>query len=751
MAKQNTKKVQSQKKQQPAAIPVPPALSPISSFRQQSIFIVLIGLIIYFNSVISHWEVRRYAADAKIPAADTTGVKKIIFNFNNTKWCIIPTLNKYALDDDIVMRLNDYVQQGFAGIGTIMTTDSYDSFFKSMGSKGELSGGRYRPLSIFTFAVEQQVFGECYGTRMLEVRDSLTDVGMLQMNPNIANKLISEKAGLEAKISQSHENLAMIRHIISVLLYILSVVLLLKLLRDYVFKYANLKFINHNDIAFITAIIFLVHPIHTEVVANVKSRDEIISFLFIVLTFIFVFKYDKKKESKTLFLGLLFYFFALLSKEWGITLMALIPMSFFIFRKKTIAESIKNSLPYIGIGVFYLMLRYHFVGAGKTGEITEVLNNPFVFATPIQKVATEIFVLIKYLRLLIFPHPLSADYSWKTIPYSSFGDALVWLSILVHVVIVYYMVALLKKRNWIAFAIAFYLSHLFLVSNLAMPIGATMGERLIYHSSLGFIMVAAFGLLTLLNRLSQPHPQPLSQGRGEETLKGEGNEKRKMIFVVLLVLLVVPMGYKTMARNPDWETDNILFMHDAWVVPNSVLANGNSGKAFIELTQVTKDTTQRRILLDSAIYHLDKAVTIHPKYVNGYLNLGLAFFQKRDLDKAEYYWGQARKYFPSHPFFRQSYDPALSNALVERAKDEGKRGNVPLAIQYISRALKYDSTNAEIWYHYGGANFSTGNINEAYRGWTRCLRLNPNHAEALKGMDMLKQYMNHQQPGKQAN
>jgi len=695
MAKQNPKKFQPQKKQQPtgASVPIPSALAPISSFWQQSIFIVLIGFIIYFNSFS----------------------------------------NKYALDDDIVMRLNDYVQQGFSGIGKIMTTDSYDSFFKSMGSSGELSGGRYRPLSILTFAVEQQIFGECHGTRMLEVRDSLSNNGMLRMNPNMANKLISEKAALETQISQSHESLAMIRHIVSVLLYILSAVLLLKLLRDYVFKYANLKFINHNDIAFITAVIFLVHPIHTEVVANVKSRDEILSFLFIVLTFIFIFKYDEKKESKTLFLGLLSYFFALLSKEWGITLMALIPMAFYIFRKNSITQSIKNSLPYIAVGALYLMLRYHFVGAGKTGEITEVLNNPYVYATPIQKLATEIFVLLKYLRLLIFPHPLSADYSWKTIPYSSFGDALVWVSIFVYTAIVYYMFVLLKKRNWIAFAIAFYLSHLFLVSNLAMPIGATMGERLIYHSSLGFMMVAAFLLLSGINKITA------------ET------ENKKRLQLLLLVLLVVPMGYKTIARNPNWETDNILFMHDAWVVPNSVLANGNSGKAFIELAQVEKDSTKRPVLLDSAIYHLNKAVTLHPKYVNGYLNLGLAYFQKKDLDKAEYYWNQARKYFPTHPFFRQSYDPALSSALVERAKDEGKKGNVPLAIQYISRALKYDSTNQEIWYHYGGANFSIGNINEAYRGWSKCLQLNPNNVEARKGMEVLKQRMSPQQPVKQAN
>ena len=77
MSKQKPKKIQVQKKQNQqtaaASFPPAPALFPLSSFRQQSIFIVLIGFIIYFNSFS----------------------------------------NKYALDDDIVMRLNDMCNRGF--------------------------------------------------------------------------------------------------------------------------------------------------------------------------------------------------------------------------------------------------------------------------------------------------------------------------------------------------------------------------------------------------------------------------------------------------------------------------------------------------------------------------------------------------------------------------------------------------------------------------------------------------------------
>lgn len=646
MAKIKPKNIPQQKKPtaKVAALPLASQQSsvlPLTTFWQQAIFLIVIGLVFYYNSFY----------------------------------------NKYALDDDIVMRLNTYVQDGFSGIPKIMSTDAYDSFFKSMGSAGELSGGRYRPLSIVTFAIEQGIFGD---------------------NP-------------------------MERHIASVLFYILSVVVLLKFLRDYLFKYISLP-INSSDLAFFTSLIFLIHPLHTEVVSNVKSRDEILSFLFIILSLQYAFRFSEEKNRNNLLLGMLCYFCALLSKEWGITLVALIPMMFFIFKKQTIGESIKTSLPFFAVAIFYFVLRYKVVGAGRTQPITEVLNNPFAYATAVQTKATEIFVLLKYLKLIFIPYPLSADYSYNTIPYKNFGDAFVWLSIFVHGGIVIYFLNLLRKRNWLAFAFGFYLAHLFLVSNLAMPIGATMGERLLYHSSLGFAMAIGFLLLTLLNKIN------FSSESGKQ-----------FVAATAMVALIVPDGCITISRNADWKTDNILFMHDAWVVPNSVLANGNSGKAFIELAQVEKDSLKRKFFLDSAIFHLIKSVRTHPKYVNGYLNLGLAKFHQKDLDSAEYYWNMARKYFPTHPFFKQSYDPALAGALVDKAKQLGKMNRIGEAISLIHRALRYDSTNVEVWYHYGGANFSAGKLNEAYRAWTKALQLNPNHAETKQGMQALMQAIQQQQ------
>ncbi|MGZ4034485.1 MAG: hypothetical protein ACXVP4_06435, partial [Bacteroidia bacterium] len=292
--------------------------------------------------------------------------------------------NEYALDDGIVILKNDYVQQGFRGIKKIFKTDAYESFYRQMGAKQQLSGGRYRPFSIATFAVEQQLF---------------------QSNAKV----------------KPPDDVAHVRHVMNVLFYILSVVFLLFFLRKFVFKENYL-------VAFLTCLIFLIHPLHTEVVANIKSRDEILSFLFIILTFTSVFSFRETKQKRFLIFGLLFYFLALLSKEYAITLLVLLPMLLYIIKSESTTESIIAVIGMLVVAGIYMAIRFSIVGKGATEENPDVLNNPYMFATHSEKWATKIEVLDHYLRLLFYPQPLSSDYSYNTIPYKSFENPLVWLS-----------------------------------------------------------------------------------------------------------------------------------------------------------------------------------------------------------------------------------------------------------------------------------------------------------------------------------
>jgi protein O-mannosyl-transferase len=584
--------------------------------------------------------------------------------------------NEYALDDGIVIQGNEYVQQGFGGIVKILTTDAYDSFYRQMGASQQLAGGRYRPLSIVTFAIEQSLFG----------------------------KEENKKSALD---------IAYIRHFFNVAFYILSVVILLYFLRNYIFKKNQL-------IAFVASLLFLIHPIHTEVVANAKSRDEILSFLFIILTFIFALNYRESKNKNQLIFGLVFYFLACLSKEYAIVLVVLLPMMLYIVKGDSLPQSVTTCIPFFIVAFAYLFIRFKIVGAGAATESPDVLNAPFKFARGNERLATKIEILNHYLKLLFYPDPLSSDYSYSSIPYKNFKNGLVWLSILVHISLVVATVKLFFQRNILAFALAIYLLNLFMISNLLMEIGATMGERLVYHSSLGFIMAVSIGIVWLLDKIKNTYAHTT-------------------VAIALGIIVTFWCSEKVIARNAQWKNDTTLFMADVNTVPNSVLVNGNIGKAYYDISQLpeNKGKPKEKELIYKGIYHLEKAVSIHPKYVNGYINLGVAYYALKDLDKAKKYWEITRQLYPNNPYLLNNLK-ALSFAFYTEAMNivskTKERDKILTAINYLESAAELEPNNPDFRYDLGGLNYMVGNIEKARADWQQVLRINPNHEKALSAL-----------------
>lgn len=580
--------------------------------------------------------------------------------------------NEYALDDGIVIQKNDYVQQGVRGIPKILSTDAYESFYRQMGAKQQLSGGRYRPLSVVTFAVEQQLFG-------------------------------SHNEAPPA------DDVAFVRHFMNVFFYLLSIVLLLYFLKRFIFK-------DNQYTAFVVCLIFLIHPMHTEVVANIKSRDEILSFLFMILTFIAVFRYRENKKIKQLLWGGLFYFLALLSKEYAITLLILIPMLLYIVLNETLRSAILASIPFAVIAFFYLLIRYSIVGAGAKFENPDVLNNPYLYATETEKLATKIEVLLRYLKLLFYPSPLSSDYSYSTIPFVNYSSAGVWASVVIHLSLFVTAVVLFLKRNILSFAITFYLLHLFMISNFIFNIGATMGERMVYHSSFGFAIALSVFITWIQGKIASENA-------------------KKWLTLSLGCLLVFWCGTKTIKRNAAWKNDQTLFITDAQTVPNSALVNGNAGKAYIDLSEKPENKEQELELIKKGIYHLEHSVRIHKKYVNGYLNLGVAYFKLKDYERAQIYWAKAKAIYPNNPLVKRNFD-LLAVTYFNQGMSIGAK-NIEKAIRLMEKAVSIDPFNAEYWYNIGGASFTIKKYDKARNAWTQTLKLKPDHVLAQQGLTAL--------------
>jgi protein O-mannosyl-transferase len=637
---------------QPVAAAAPQPLS-IYDFKVQAWILAILSLVFYFNSFF----------------------------------------NEYAHDDGIVIVKNAYVQEGLSGIPDILTKDAYDSYYRLLNTTNQLSGGRYRPLSIVTFAIEQQFFGTIPENKI----DSV-------LRDNYAYGVKGEQQ--KKLVHDMHA-----RHVLNVLWYILSVVVLLYFLRYVVFRNAPMM-------AFIAALLFTIHPIHTEVVANVKSRDEIMSLLFMCLTFIFEFKYRELKDKRMLLAALVSYFLAFLSKEYAITMVVLLPLSLYLFNNFSIKKSLLAFLPYLAVIAVYIAIRAQIVAPAGENSDNEVLNNPYLFASVSEKLATEIATSLNYLKLLIWPHPLSADYSYNSIPYKDFTHPLVWLSLVVHAGLVALMVYYFRKRHLLSFAIAFYLLHLALVCNIFFDIGATMGERLIYHSSVGFAIAAAYFIVKGFERI---RPVAISQ----KALAGV------MCVVVLLA------GVKTVARNAAWKNDATLFEADLNTVPNSVLVCSNVAASLISKADEEKTDEGRKKDLRESIDLLNRALHIHHTMVASFMNRGIAYYKLGIMDSAKLNLDSAKTLYPNYPTLPGIYKLIAEDYMRKGWQEYGRAKMYPQAINEFLKGIAIDSSDADLWYNLGGAYYSNQQYNEAVRAWQMTLKIQPGYVKAQQGLSAL--------------
>jgi protein O-mannosyl-transferase len=574
----------------------------------------------------------------------------------------------YAFDDGIVIRENAYVQQGLAGIGNILTRDAFDSYFKAMRvDANQLPGGRYRPLSIVTFAVEQQLFGDS----------------------------------------------APLRHAVNVLLYAATAVLLLWLLRAHLLR--------DPAWALLATVLFVVHPVHTEVVANIKGRDEILSFLFIVLTLAFALRYDEKRRLSDLLPGLCAYFLALLSKEYGLTLLALLPVAFFACRRRSPLEAIVRTLPFAAVAAAYVAARVAAIGFHAGTVPTDVLTNPFLYATADQALATKLVVLLRYLRLLFFPYPLSSDYSFRQIPYVGFDDPLPWLSLAVHAALLAWGVALLRRRDVRAFAVFLYAATLGMVSNLVLDIGAFMGERLLYHASLGFVLVATWVPLSLARRVGGESATPALRYTAHGSL------------TVLAAAIVVAAGAVTIERNRDWKDDDTLFTRDVVTAPDSALLNANASLPYLRAAELPENAARRQALMDTGMKYLQRAIEIHPRYAAAHINLGLALYSLGRLDEAEREWVLAGKLRAGDPMVERHLR-TLAGAYFNKGLDAGSAGDYRAALEWFDKALRHDPNNPRIWVNVGKVHILMRENDRARTALHRALSLSPGDRGAIAAL-----------------
>lgn len=487
----------------------------------------------------------------------------------------------YALDDAIVITQNQFTKKGIDGIKEIFTTEGFTGFFGI--KKNLVAGGRYRPLSLVTFAIEWEFFKNSPG----------------------------------------------LSHFINILLYALTGILLYIVLSKLLIRYETKHW--YFSLPFLTTLLFIAHPIHTEVIANIKGRDEIMTFLGAIAALYFSLKYLETNKPIHLLFSFIVFFLALLSKENAITFIAVIPLSIYFFTKHKSSKNLITVLPLILATIIFLAIRQKVLGSFTAPVARELMNNPFIDMTMGQQYATIFYTLGIYLKLLFFPHPLTFDYYPYHIPIMAWSDIKTILPFVSYVAIGIWGIIGLKKKSIFSFSVLYYLITISIVSNILFSVGAFMNERFIYISSLGFCLTIAYIAVAKLPMF----------------IKSE--KSSKLIISGFLFIVLAMYSGKTISRNFAWQDDFTLFTTDVKVSTNSAKSNCSAGGKLIEEAIKPANKDKRNEYLKLSLTYLNKSVSIHPTYADALLLLGNAWYEyNKNYDSTLYAYKRILKTNPSY-------------------------------------------------------------------------------------------------------
>lgn len=591
--------------------------------------------------------------------------------------------HEYALDDAIVIYDNEFTTQGVAGIDELFKYDTFRGFFKEEGKANLVSGGRYRPFTPAMFALEISLFGQS----------------------------------------------PMIGHLGNILLYgILCVVLYMVLLQLFKEKVDEKKAI---FVALTAAIIFAAHPVHTEVVANIKGRDEIMTLLGSLAALYFSVRAWKEEKVLWTALAAVSFFIGLLSKENAITFIGIVPLAFWIFTKASIKDIAVQLVPYLVVAGLFLGLRASALAppADMTAaEIERIVNRPkdlmndpfqklvgnkYVQLSAGEKTATIFTTLGDYLRILFVPTSLTHDYYPRHVEVHSWSSPSAILALFLYLAMGIGGLILSLKRNVWGFVLLFYLATLSIVSNLFFPIGTNMAERFLFLPSISFALaISLFGYYAAEKFIVKREVK---------------NFKDLNIPFFTIIGITLIFSVMTITRNPVWKDNFTLFTTDVAISKNSAKLQNSVGGELIAQSRKPKYKAKATQMQTEAVEHLKEAIRIHPGYKNAYLLMGNAYNYLKKYEEAIAAYKNALR-------LDSTYEEADNNLAItyrEGGKYYGeKKGDIQKSLTYLNESLRRQPSNYETVRLLGVAYGQSGNNQKAIEFFTKATEIEPQNAGA---------------------
>ena len=461
-------------------------------------------------------------------------------------------------------------------------------------------------------------------------------------------------------------------HLLNLLLHAAVVVLLYFVLRRL------LEGVERGQtIAFVAAALFAVHPIHTEAVASIVGRSELLAAGFLLAAWLL-------HLQDRLLPALLCFVLAMMAKESAVALVPLVVAGDYARGKW---KPLTRYGWIVVVAMAYAVVLFKAQG-GVFGEHgVDPLDNPLANLPARLRILNALRVAWKYVGLLVYPARLSYDYSYNAIPVYADGRHTLPAAIAAASVLALLIWAVRARRTeWIV-AGAIYLGTFAVTANIVIPTGTIMGERLAYLPSAGFCLLLAVLWASL--------------------------EKRQAAVAwAVLVLVLAALGARTMVRNRDWKSNYTLYLSAEHVVPNDSRLHANLGGFYMDNGN-----------LELARTELQTALRIYPNFPDANEFYGLTEVRLGHDDTALPLLRRAleltRRDSPRYP----EREINLAAMLVKLGKDDE-------ALTLLNDAVAGAPGNPRGWSNRAVVHYRRGEMDMARADAEMALRVDPFNGQA---------------------
>lgn len=493
--------------------------------------------------------------------------------------------------------------------------------------------------------------------------------------------------------------------------------------------------------AFITSLLFGIHPLHVESVSWIAERKDVLyGFFFLWALYLYIQPPLPPKEGILARMfshfggvrrGFCLFLFclALLSKAQAVVLPVVFFAVDFLMKRKFTQKIFLEKIPFFVLAAAFGLIAINV--QGKAGAMQTFQYFPFY-----ERILFSCYALMTYLHKLILPINLSCFY-----PYPETDDKIntvwVYISPALLLALAFVIWKYLRKSNppqspfvrgkeVVLFGVAFFLITIILVLQL-LPIGdALYADRYTYIPSIGLFFIASHYFVPYM--------------------------KNKIAVAIALAYLFF-FCYLTFQRTKTW--------HDSITLYTDAIDKGYKAAIIYNNRGAVLSDSARN---EEALKDFTSLVELKPHYPNGWRNKGLVherLGQKEDAIKS------FSEEIKNHPADAKNYlsrgtllegkndfegaikdfskmielDPNSGEGYYARAEALGKSGKMKEALTDINKAIDFSPDNGQAYNNRGIIFSMSGKYREAVNDFTKSLELKPdnigaytNRALAYKGM-----------------